>query len=458
MAQAESLLTAGPHGRQALALFALALAVRGVYLFAIYDGPESLTHVDSAMWLRLAEDPANWLGSNERMPFYPLYLGIVGHLFGFGPIYAVIGQVIADAAACVLVARSAATLAGPRFASAGWIGGLAAAFNPTQVIMASVVLGDSLFFFFVAGAIAASLRWLGDMRAGTAAALALWAGGAFLNRAFILPLLVMLPFAMAACLAFAGRGAGPALHQAGIVGLICGLCVAWPIQRNLSEFGVPAITSQTGYHLAFWIVPLVKEAKDGTPVAQTQSEIAAGFWDGVAPTGIGGPFAISNRWSAIARERMADLGAAAFAKAWLVGAAINVASPAVLMSPPLMKLPRTGFYATRGATLADKVGSFLWSNDNALYARWMVVGAAVELPFKLLACLGLLAGLAGGRTRYATLALAGWIAFVLFVNGPVASPKYRLPLEPVFSIFIALAVVRLRPGITVSGIPRSAGG
>jgi len=289
---------------------------------------------------------------------------------------------------------------------------------------------------------------------GTAATLALWAGGAFLNRAFILPLMAVLPFAVAACAAFAGRGAGPALRQACIVGLICGACIAWPIQRNLAEFGVPAVTSQTGYHLAFWVVPLVQEAHDGTPVARTQSEIATAFWTGIAPADISGPFSISDRWSAVARDRMSTLDISAFAKAWTYGAAINLASPGVLMSPPLMQLPRTGFYATPGANLLEKTANFLWYNDNALYARWLAAGMAAEFPLKLLALAGLVLGLVRPDTRLAFVAMAGWIVFVLMICGPVASPKYRLPLEPVFSIAAAVALARLLKALDN---PRSAG-
>ncbi|MBI3506444.1 MAG: glycosyltransferase family 39 protein [Proteobacteria bacterium] len=439
MAQAQGLLT-GP--RASLALFALALAVRGVYLLAIYSGPDSLMHVDSAMWLRLAENPANWLGNEERMPFYPLYLGLVGRIFGPEPIHAVIGQIVADAAACVLIARSAAALAGRGGERAGWIAGLAAAFNPTQVVMASVVLGDSLFLFFIAGTIHAALRWLDDLRFATAMELGLWAGMAFLNRAFILPVLAALPPVLAAIAVLRGRGTAPALRQAAVVAFLAVLCIGSAVLRNWVEHGVPAITSQTGFHMAFWVVPLVQEAKDGTPVAQTQSEIAAAFWNDIKPADLDGPFAISDRWAAAARARMAGLGAAAFAKAWATGAAINLASPAVLMSPPLMQLPRTGFYATPGAGIAEKIANFLWSNDNAAYARWMLAGALVEFPLKLLAFLGMLVGLATAGTRLATAALVGWIVFVLLVNGPVASPKYRLPIEPVACIFIGLAAAR----------------
>jgi hypothetical protein len=42
------------------------------------------------------------------------------------------------------------------------------------------------------------------------------------------------------------------------------------------------------------------------------------------------------------------------------------------------------------------------------------------------------------------LLLSGWVAFILLVNGPIASPKYRLPLEPVFSVMSAAGYATIR--------------
>jgi hypothetical protein len=42
------------------------------------------------------------------------------------------------------------------------------------------------------------------------------------------------------------------------------------------------------------------------------------------------------------------------------------------------------------------------------------------------------------------LLLAGWVAFVLLVSGPVASAKYRLPIEPATIVFAVLFLMRHR--------------
>jgi hypothetical protein len=39
---------------------------------------------------------------------------------------------------------------------------------------------------------------------------------------------------------------------------------------------------------------------------------------------------------------------------------------------------------------------------------------------------------------------ASWCGYILLVNGPVASPKYRLPLEPLFNVAAGAGLIALR--------------
>ena len=51
----------------------------------------------------------------------------------------------------------------------------------------------------------------------------------------------------------------------------------------------------------------------------------------------------------------------------------------------------------------------------------------------------------------------GWIVYILAANGPIASPKYRLPIEPVLMVSLGAGLVRLRSwfGDTAAHAPRS---
>jgi hypothetical protein len=46
------------------------------------------------------------------------------------------------------------------------------------------------------------------------------------------------------------------------------------------------------------------------------------------------------------------------------------------------------------------------------------------------------------RAAWPLLLLLAWIGYVLAIDGPIASPKYRLPLEPIFAVFTGVALAR----------------
>jgi len=209
---------------------------------------------------------------------------------------------------------------------------------------------------------------------------------------------------------------------------IFALCIAPALWRNVTAYGSWSLTPQSGMHLALWIAPLVKESADGTPWAKTYDELQHRV-DERYPTPAASPFEQSRRYQAIAREELATLGIGAMAKAWMVGAAINLASPAATHSPPVMQLPHGGFYATPGATPLEKIANFLFHSDNATYAWIVLMGIAGVMAFRLIQFFGLVALLRRGG-QLPVLCLFGlWIGYVLAIDGPVASPKYRLPIE-----------------------------
>ena len=422
--------------RCAFWVFGTAVLVRAAYLLAIYSGEGSLVHVDSQMWLDFGAEPSRWLGNHERMPLYPLYLGLFNAVFGRDPLPPVIGQIFVDAATCVLIARMAGTLD----RRLTLVAGLLAALNPTQIVMSCVLLGDTLFIFFVAGTLAAGLRWLRASDPRDALAMGLWGGLALANRSLVWPMLALAPVGMLV-VAWLRRLGWRRILLGVTAFAAAAACFAGPIVlRNRIDHGVWALSSQFGAHSANWIVPLVQQTKDGTPFDDSQAAARRFVREKDPDFDLRDPFVQAREWSAYTRDQLAELGIAAIAQAWIAGAAINFFSPAVLMSPPLMALPRTGYYATPGTGNIEKMTNFLFRNDNVAYARWLAFGAAIEVPLKLLALLGLAAGLIERDTRLATLFLVTWIAYILVASGPVASAKYRLPIEPACVIAVAMAV------------------
>jgi hypothetical protein len=152
------------------------------------------------------------------------------------------------------------------------------------------------------------------------------------------------------------------------------------------------------------------------------------------------PFRDSSIKSEIAREELSRLPLAAYVRAWLEGIIVNLASPALLLDPRVRALPKPSFYNTPGQTLWDKSRAYIL-DDPGLYQILLMLGLATTAPFVALELLGFIM-LARMRPLAAVLA-AGVIGYFLLINGPVASPKYRLPLEPILIVLSAIPLARL---------------
>ena len=124
-----------------------------------------------------------------------------------------------------------------------------------------------------------------------------------------------------------------------------------------------------------WVLPLIKESQDGTPWATGSAQMEAQFSERF-PNPSGNVFIQSQRYSEFGKEMLSQFGVVAVVKAWLVGAAINLGAPAVVIAPPVAQLPRTGFYDTKAASFFEKIGRFLFRSDNVLYAWILLIGIA----------------------------------------------------------------------------------
>ena len=162
------------------------------------------------------------------------------------------------------------------------------------------------------------------------------------------------------------------------------------------------------------------------------------------------PFEASRREiPQIAVEEWQTLGIIPTIKAWIYGAIINLGSPGIILSPPLIQIPRTGFYETRGASMAVKMKNFLFNSESATYSWALLAGIAGVFVIRIIQAAGLIDALGQAwcdRTHMLPVAtlFALWFCFILTVNGPVASPKYRLPLEPALNILTGIGFYRFR--------------
>lgn len=434
-------------------IFFAALAIRWSYSVAMYAamGDAGLLGVDSGDYIVQGQVFAaafsnatlqgwDWLGPKPiMMPLYTWALAanvlVAGQHAAF--LY-VLMQGLFDAGTCLLIYGMARTV-DPRLALPAAI---AAVINPTQIVIAGQVYPDTLFVFFVALFLFGALRWL---RAPSWSAVLTIAVGMALSswfRILVTPFVPVLAIVLLVGMAASGRYRRVHLTQLATAVTIFILSLAPISLRNAAVYDTWALTPQVGMHLARWVVPLTWEVNGQMSWASGYEEIERRA-DKLPHTVNENPFHQSRRYIAVSVEALSSAGMLALTKAWLYGAAINLGTPAILLSPPISSLPRTGFYGTTGQSALEKIGNFMFRSDNKLYAYALLLGVAGVAIVRVLQLCGLAALLRQGHAA-AALLLVLWCSFILAVNGPVASPKYRLPMEPALALFTAAGWLLLR--------------
>ena len=237
------------------------------------------------------------------------------------------------------------------------------------------------------------------------------------------------------------------LSRAFAAATLFALAAAAPITpvllRNVIEYGSFALATQTGDHLAFWIVPLVAQRADGTPFDTSVARMQALYQQRLSGSGLNAdsnPFLRAAIKSKLAREEMARLPPAAFVKSWTEGMAVNLAAPALLSDPRVRALPKPSFYEMPGRSLWERTKAYLFEHPG-LYQVLLAVGLATMLPFLLLEAAGFV--MLARRLPWAAACAGGLLAYFLLLSGPVATPKYRMPMEPVLIVLSTIPLTWL---------------
>ncbi len=429
-------------------VFFTALAVRLVNALTLSGDPahffieDARLYWDGAAFLlehgRLDPPPEGAPG-RERMPLYFIFLAAVRAVFGDAPLAAITVQSALDAGTCLLVFKLGAML-GPRV---GLLSGAFAAAWPNLIVHSAALLTETVFLFLFAAMTLAAARHVASGRAKHAAAAGVLCGAALLARSVV----QFLPFAMAAAApvvaVVARRSIGRStLAAAAVVTGAAVLASPW-LAAHWRDHGALAWTTQEGTHVSAWVLPLVRQAMDGTPHAEGARLYRDRYLDelrgaGTDPAAMD-PFALSRHLRARGMDDLAAMPISVLAAAWLKGAAINLAAPAVALDPRLRAARQGSVYNDPATGLLARAQGYLATTAPA--ARpWIVAGLAFSIFSLTLQAWGFLALL---RERPWIAAAAGaLLIYVLLVTGPIYSPKYRIPAEPVLIVLAALGAER----------------
>ena len=127
-----------------------------------------------------------------------------------------------------------------------------------------------------------------------------------------------------------------------------------------------------------------------------------------------------------------------------VGAIKNIVQTGVYETLTQFKQPTTFFSSMPGNTFSQRIQNFVSQNRNHYFMGLWVIAQIALFGSRLVQISGLWRGVSDRNMRPYCVFLAATIGYFLLINGPIANPKYRVPMEPALIIFLAIGAQELR--------------
>jgi len=424
-------------------LFLAALLVRVGYALFFVE-PEYLLIEDQALYIQLAQQfpDSGFLGvTSERVPGYPLFIASIYTLFGEELWNVISIQILLDGISCVVIALMAKSL----FSKGFWIAGILSAVNLNMIILSTSLLTDTLFLFLFILFLFSLLQYLQNVRTRWLILLVLFISLATLVRPssyYLLPILLI------------GLVSWRLWHRDAMLKIgtlivlyfvIVGVLLGGIHQRNYQQYGSTALVSQTGTHLLGWIVPATYQYS-GQGSYQEGQQLARGKLASALQRDqleeLSNPFESSSYLANVGKDVLFELGFINILKAWTVGSVINLLAPSVAFSPALRAMEHPSFYETEGNGIIEKLFNYIKNSSGFLYLSILAVGTIISVIFTMLALVGVFKMISALPPITVTTLLL-LVGYFFAITGPIIGVKYRLPIEPILTLFATYFLNRI---------------
>jgi len=434
-----------------LSVFFVALLVRVVY-FYFFISPEQLTVDDQILYIQLAqllpETGINGM-TTERMPGYPVFLYIIESLFGEGQWVVIAVQAVVDSMTCVIIGLLVETFLLKGF----MLGGMISAFNLNMVIISGMVLTDTIFLFVFSLFLLFFVKYIQKpQNAKLFLSIFLLA-----IATMIRPVSYYLIYILLVCLLvwwFWKRESITRIGASVTIYLVSFMLVLGGIyHRNYTQYNTLSLVSQGGTHLLNWVVPATYQYsglgsyQQGLEFAKLHQKRAM-MRDQLDELPID-LFENSKYQIKVAKEAFMEIGLFNMMSAWTVGATINLFAPSLAYAPVVRSMDHPSFYETPGNGVIDKLWNYVNDTSGLLYLLILVLGTMSSLVFMALALFGLVKLFVRQYSdNYNTvntdmgilIFMFLFIGYFLAITGTIIGVKYRLPIEPIMTIFVVYAV------------------
>lgn len=446
--------------KRALLIFIIALTVRVVYAWFFID-TSSLTHEDQALYINLGQNMAqtgeflkiagdgyttDWVTS--RVPGYPQFLAVIYTLFGENNMAVVWAQVIIDSLTCVVIGLIAESIVSRGFL----IAGLISAINLNMIILSGMILTDTLFLFLFSLFILFAFNYLKHLTK-----LQLFLAVSFLSLAtlvrsvsyfLIILLLLLLIFELVR-----RKVKLKQILYTVLIYLIPVVIALGPIHhRNYDKYSSFLLVSQGGKHTLKWVVPSVYQYSGQGSYQEGQLLAKDYFEDSMRRDNLqmvtNDPFKNSSYQMQAAKGLLTELGLLNMLQSWTVGAIINLISPSVAFAPIVREMDHPSFYATPGKGAIEKLLNYIANTEGLLYLVIIAFGTIISFIFTVVSLIGLFrifksSTHRNNNTNIVSLFSVSLFFYFLAITGPIIGVKYRLPIEPIMTLYFVYVVNNL---------------
>ncbi|MBT5399093.1 hypothetical protein HOL24_00970 [bacterium] len=417
-------------------IFLMALIARLAYLFIFVEEGHLFTE-DQMLFIELVQQfpESGFLGvTPERVPGYPFFVSVIYTLFGEGVWHVILIQIFLDSLSCVVVALMANLLFGKGF----WIAGLLSVVNLNMIILSASFLTDTLFLFLFILFLFSLIKYLQNERIEWLFSLIVLISLATLVRVssyYLLPILLI------GLIIWRLWSRDSAFKLVALIVLylgVSGVILGGIHHRNYQQYESIELVSQTGRHVLGWLVPAVYQYsgqgsyQDGKKLVKERLDLALQK-DNLLTLPLN-PFEKSAYRANVGKEILLEFGFVRILKAWVVGSVINLMAPSVAFAPALRSIEHPSFYSTKGNGAIDKLFNYVKSSNGSFYLLFLAIGTIASIIFTMSAFLGIFKSASELPHVIITILLL-LVSYFLIITGPIIGVKYRLPIEPILTLF-----------------------
>ena len=370
----------------------------------------------------------------ERMPASFLLFQFSIWLLGENLFSILLIQIFIDSINCLIIAYIAKTINKNLFLFAG----ILASISPLMIIISSQILSDTIFLFFFSCYIYFFLNFTLNKNKNFFYFAGLFLALSLFTRVSVLPLIFVTSI-ISIYIFYKNKFHKFKIVRLTFTFLLISFSLSFPrIFHNYINYSTTSLTTQSGAHFAYWLVPGVLDFENNTEKLNYKKKIQQIEKELEKETN---PFIKSSIMKEEAFDTLFSLSKKSIFFAWSKGVIYNTFSPSILLDKRIRSLPHPSFYENN-RDLKKWLNKLFFDDTFANYKLTFVFSVMTSGIFLVLLAFGILISFKNYFSQSLIFYLITLYFFVL--TGPVFSPKYIHPILPFFIFFESLAMLKIR--------------